>query len=542
MLKHLSLKNLVLIDSCEIEFVKGLNILSGETGAGKTAVIEAIHLAMGHRADSAIIRKGADKASVEAAFEISFTSSLFQILEEGGIAADPNELLIIRREISRTGKNRAFINCQMAALPILQKIGGYLIDLVSQHSHHDLRGSDAQRSLLDLYGDLEKDTAHFFLSWTKEKEAREKLDALLNASAARQREMDICRFELQEITDAGLGENEEEKLFEEHSRMSHAQELTQKLQQVYHGIANSPQALIPSLSRHKTTVQSLLHLDPALKDPLEFLQEASVCLNEAFRLLSSYLSQLESDPKRFEYLETRLSAIQKIKRKYGTNFEEIDTYKKQLQEKLSKLENLDQEIEEAKNQLETLEKETGLLSKTLSEKRLQTAAKLQSALTQSIQELNMERACLTIEIKPQSRSSTGEDAVNFWLAPNLGEPPVLVKESSSGGELSRLMLAIKTTLAEKNHTPVIIFDEIDANVGGETAGIIGEKLQALGKHRQILCITHFPQVAAIADHHLLVYKEELEGRTLSFVKALTNKEKEKELLRMLGGKKTLLTR
>lgn len=537
MLKHLTLKNLVLIESCEVDFVQGLNILSGETGSGKTAVIEALNLVMGHRAETSIIRKGTDKASVEAAFEIHSSPSLLHILEEGGITIDPNELLIIRREISRTGKNRSFVNCQMVSLPLLQKVGGYLIDLVSQHSHHDLRSSDTQRNIVDLYGDLQKDIATFFESWKKEQEIRNQLGSLLTVSASSQREMDMCRFELQEITDAAIGENEEERLFEEHGRIAHSQELTQKLDLVCQGLGDSPQSLIALLARYKSIVQSLMHLDPALGDPFNILQEAALNLNESFRFLSAYLNTLENDPKRFEYLEMRLSEIQKIKRKYGKSYKEIEHYKNQLQEKLSKLENLDQEIEEAKGQLRDLEARTLHLSKILSEKRSLSSKKLQSSLTCAIQELNMERADLTIEIKPQPRSSTGEDAVHFWLAPNLGEPSVLVKDSSSGGELSRLMLAIKTTLAEKNQTPVIIFDEIDANVGGETASIIGEKLHALGKFRQILCITHFPQVASKADHHLLVRKDEFEGRTLSFIQPVSGREKEKELLRMLGGKK-----
>lgn len=540
MLKYLALKNLVLIESCEIEFGRGLNILSGETGAGKTALIEGIHLALGHRADSSIIRKGAEKASIEASFELSFSPALLKLLEEAGILAAIEEPLIIRREISHSGKNRAFINCQMVSLPFLQKIGKSLIDLVSQHSHQELRSSDAQRELLDLFADLKLDIDLFFQCSSQEKILKEKLNVLLDSSAAKQREMDICQFELDEILDVNVQMGEEERLFEEHNRSAGAQELTHKLELIHQGVADSSQCMLSVLARYKNTMQSILHLDARLKELTDLIQEASVSLHEFSRQLSSYLDQLENDPKRFDFLETRLSAIQKIKRKYGNSFEEILAYKTQLQEKLGRLENLDQELEECRKHLVSMEEKTLHFAKILTKKRREAALVLQKALTVSLQQLNMPSAVLNIEVKPQARSSSGEDAVNFWLAPNTGEPSLPVKDSSSGGELSRLMLAIKTTLAEKNQTPVIIFDEIDANVGGETASLIGEKLHELGKYRQILCITHFPQVASKADRHLLVRKQEVDGRTISFIKALDDLEKEKELLRMLGGKKIKL--
>lgn len=537
MLKSLHLKNLILIESCTIEFHAGLTVFSGETGAGKTAVIEAIGLALGERADSSVLRKGTEKASVEASFDIEGLEDVHALLRESGIDFDPEEPIIIRREIVKEGKNRAFINCQMAPLPLIQKIGGHLIDLISQHSHQGLRTSEHQREILDQFGDLSEDVRRFFESWKEERALQEKLQLLIEKDAKREREMELCRAALQELEQAGLSEGEEERLFEEHHRLAHAQELSEKIGIIHHSIRESPQSLITTLNRQRNSLNSLVSIDPALRDLLELLNEANIALVESGRLLGSYLGKLDADPKRFAFLEERLSLLNRLKRKYGATVEEVLDYKKKCKEKLDLLENLDQEIETVKQAAKDCEKTTYEQAALLTNKRKKAASVLENALTASIQNLNMPGAELSIEIKPHLRSCFGEDMVNYWLIANQGEHPVSVKESSSGGELSRLMLAIKTTLSEKNRTPTLIFDEIDANVGGETASILGDKLHSLGRCRQVICITHFPQVARQADHHFRVHKEESDGRTLTHIEPLDKREKEKELLRMLGGKK-----
>lgn len=536
MLKTLHLKNLILIESCEIEFQAGLTVFSGETGAGKTAVIEAIDLALGARADSSALRKGAEKASVEASFDIEGLEAVQELLKASGIDFDPQEPLIVRREIVKEGKNRAFINCQMAPLPLIQKVGALLIDLISQHSHQALRTGEYQRDLIDQFGDLSEDLRQFYEAWEEEKALREKLQILLEKEERREREMELCQVALQELGQVSLEEGEEERFFEEYNRLAHAQELSEKVQGIQQGLTESPQSLISSLNRYRNSLNALIAIDASLKELLELLNEGSIALTEAGRLMDRYLGKKEQNPQRFAFLEERLTLLNRLKRKYGSSLEEVRTYKKKCQEKLRQLENLDQEIEAAREAASRCEIKTRESARALSDKRKKAASQLEKALTESIQSLNMAGAELHIEIKPQARSSTGEDQVNFWLIANQGEHPVSVKESSSGGELSRLMLAIKTTLSEKNQTPTLIFDEIDANVGGETASILGDKLRSLGQCRQVICITHFPQVANQADHHFRVQKHESEGRTLTHIAPLDKREKEKELLRMLGGK------
>ncbi len=531
MIRHLYLKNVFLIESCQVAFDSGFTILSGETGAGKTALIQALALALGQRVDSSCIRKGESKALVEAAFDIDPLSPIHTLLEEAGIASDPGEPLLIRREISSQGKNRAFLGSQMAPLPLIQQVGSHLIHLIGQHSHQELKTSDAQLKILDLFSGVAQDLDRFQSCWAEEKKLAEELEQLRNLSAKRERDLDMYRTQWQELSAANLQEGEEEKLFQEYQKLSHAQELKEKMGSLVQGILAFP------LIRYKNTCDALSRIDTALQEPAALLQEAHLALQETQHLLSSYLDRLEDNPKYLAYLEERLSLLNGLKRKYG----DVQASQKEIQEKLNFLENADEEVEKTLRRLEEAQAKTRSLCSLLTKKRTAAAGPLAEKLTAALYTLNMPGAELAIEIAPQPRCRTGEDLVHFWLKANKGEARLLVKERASGGELSRLLLAIKTTLAEKNDTPTIVFDEIDANVGGQTATLIGEQLQALGQCRQVICISHFPQVAAQATHHLRVFKEEKEERTLTRIHPLSKNEREQELLRMSGAQYTQIT-
>jgi DNA repair protein RecN (Recombination protein N) len=524
MIRHLYLKNVFLIESCRIDFEPGFTILSGETGSGKTALIQALALALGQRADSSCIRKGETQALIEAAFDIEHLQSVKELLEEAGIAHDAGEYLIIRREISSQGKNRAFLGSQMAPLPLIQQIGNKLIHLIGQHSYPQLKTSEAQIQILDLFADVS--LLPFQSAWAQEKALRDKLEEQKSLNAKKERELDTYRTQWQELEEANPQEGEEEKLFADYQRLSSSQELKEKIGTLHQGLLSFP------LPRYKNTCDSLSAIDPALKEPATLLQEAHIALQETHHLLSSYLDRLEHDPKHFLHLEERLTLLNRLKRKYG----DPHAYKKELQEKLHSLENLDEEVEKTSRDLKEAENKTSTHCSALTKKRKTAAAQLAKTLTTALQTLNMPGAELTIEILSQPRCRTGVDLIHFWLKANKGESPVLVKESASGGELSRLLLAIKTTLAEKNDTPTIVFDEIDANVGGTTATLIGQQLHTLGTCRQVICITHFPQVASQADHHLCVHKQEQKGRTLTTIHPLNKQERTQELERMSGKK------
>lgn len=538
MIKRLILSNLVLVDSCEIHFGPSFNVVTGETGAGKTALIEAISLALGSRADSSLIRKGREKAFIEICFDIDLLSNVKSILEESGLCPEPGDDLVIRREISKEGKNRAFVGCRMAPLPLLQKIGAELIDMIGQHAHQALRASDSQRALLDLFGSLEAERKDFQTTWTQELLHKKRLDELEQLSLRQVRDEDIWRYQLDEIQTASLNQGEEEAVFEKHQKLSSAQELMEKIDMIIKGLSETPASILTQVSKFIKTCDSMIPLDKTLANASALLHESHIALNETLRFLQSYSQNIDGDKGGLQYLEDRLSAISRLKRKYGQNFEEIEAYRQKIEGELSRLENLSEEIIATGLSLKNAKAETNRLATQLTLKRKNAAENLQKTLTSQLQDLNMNGAEVTIEILPQNRSNTGDDAVQFWLRANIGEQKGQVKEHSSGGELSRLLFAIKIALAEKNNTPTLIFDEIDANVGGRTATIIGEKLKELGKFRQVICITHFSQVASLSDEHFGVQKLESEGRTLTKIKQLSDLEREEELLRMVGGLST----
>lgn len=526
MLKILNIKNLILIEACEIEFQKGLNILSGETGAGKTALLEAIALVLGQRADSASIRHGAEKAVVEAAFDIENEFLIQGFLKEATIEFDPKELLLLRREISRQGRSRSMINCQMVPLPLMQKLGSFLVDMIGQHSHQELRSLEAQRSLLDLFCNTKQDVFLFNAAWTQEKEYETALDLLTEESAKRERSLETLLREKKELEEAMLQEGEEEKLFEEYQKLAHSQELTEKCAFLIEELSKIPSLL----SRYKNLCDQIAVMDPSLNDSSSLLYEAFVNVKEVSHHLTGYLGHLESNPGRFKFLEERLTTLERLKKKYGNPIQ----YLQRLIIQYSHLENLDEEIDTLKASLQKAKENTKKLVLQLREKRKNGALAWEKDINNSLRELNMANAQFNIVLEEQARTLSGEDSIQFWLSPNKGEKSITVKENASGGELSRLLFAIKTTLASKNNTPTLIFDEIDANVGGKTASIIGTKLRELGLHRQVFCITHFPQVASCADHHFGVHKKEVEGRTFASITLLNSSLREKELQRMIG--------
>ncbi|HSW71869.1 MAG TPA: AAA family ATPase, partial [Chlamydiales bacterium] len=340
MIKQLILNNLVLIDSCQIDFTPSFNVVTGETGAGKTALIEAIALALGQRADSSLIRKGSDKAHLEISFNIEGLFSLKKQLEESGIPSDEDEELIIRREITKEGKNRCFVNCIMVPLSFLQKIGTFLIDVIDQQTHHTLCHSDAQRDLIDLFGNLENLLGDFQTSFAKEKQYQQKLKELEELSLKRERNEEIWRFQLEEIQTAHLKEGEEEEVFEKHQKLAHACQLGEKVDHILKGLSENSSAVLLQVSKFIKGIDSLLCLDKTLQDVSLLLHESHIVLSEAARSLQSYSQNLDSDPNAFQYLENRLNTWAHLKKKYGSSFKEIEAYKLKVQEELKHLETL----------------------------------------------------------------------------------------------------------------------------------------------------------------------------------------------------------
>ncbi len=504
-----------------VSFDRGFHVLTGETGAGKTLLIQAIHLLSGHKVSTDIIRKGAEKASIEATFDIQKQPMVHEILRESGIDFDPQELLILKREISKAAKNRIFINSQMAPLSLLSRLSPHLLELVNQNSSESIRQTEIQRTLLDLYGDI--NLSPFTASYQSFQDLEKRFVSL--KSERQGDRIERLKWELEEWDVFNYQEGEEEVLFEEYKALANSQEIIEKLTAVRDGLDNL--SLIPTLTQFQKLVD-----DSSLS---QHLQTAIVHLQEASFLASKQLQTLEYSPEKLQSLESRLSTLNQLKRKYHIESHEIDAHLKGLRTQVDTFENLDERIDAIKQELHTLSSNTQQLAESLTEKRKKSAKQLESKLTDELRTLNFPHAKMLITIDSKEIGPAGKDQISFFLAANPGEEPASLSTHTSGGEIARLLFALKILLAEKGSLSTLIFDELDANIGGETASIVGKKLRELGKHSQILAITHFPQVARHANHHLQISKKESNGRAITKISPLKASEKEQELLRMLGG-------
>lgn len=534
MLKELRIFNIILIDSAEIIFEKGLNVITGETGSGKSAIIHALGLITGARADTNLIRKDKDKGAVEALFEGAALGELKELLENAGITCDSSPDLIIRREISSNGKGRAFINNQLVQISLLKAVGDILIETVSQHATRHLFSLEAHRHIIDLYGGLDEEVALFKESWEKETTLQNSLNLLLSGESQRLREIETCLHELQELQEASLKEGEDEELFAEYSLLISGEELSSKSASILESLNGEKLSVIQLLNRQKGLFQELVSLDPALSGTFESFATASIELQEVAYTLSAYHSRIDCNPMRCERLNDRLTLISQLKRKYGATLTEIQEYQGRLDEKLLKLENSDAEIEQIQEELAKLAIMNQKLAESLTLKRKAAAKTFEGEIVKQLYGLNMEKVEFQVDLSQQKRSRSGDDHVEFFLLPNVGEHRIPIRECASGGELSRVLLALHVVLAGKQKTPTLVFDEIDEGVGGKTATLIGEKLREIGVNHQVLCITHFPQVAKQASVHLQISKAEKKGRTASEIQTLTEGSREQEISRMLG--------
>lgn len=535
MLKELRLKNIVLIEVAEVTFGTGFNVLSGESGSGKSAIMNALSLIGGDRADAALVRKGTDKGVIEAIFDIDGMEPLARLLEQAGIDHEVGNDLLIRREVMATGKSRAFVNNQVAQLPLLRQMADHLFEIVGQHANQKLLTLEYHRQTLDLFGDLQDHIRAFAAGWEEEIRIRSELEQLINSEAQRLRDIEICHMEVEEIEEAQLKDDEEETLYGEYTQLSNADELAQKASEINRLLSGEKASVLTSLARMKSAFEVLLHLDPSLLDVANSCSNATIELHEIGHTMRNYEHRVEHNPKRASELSERLALISRLKKKYGSSIREIHAYLSHSKEKLVKLETADARIEALQENLKMLEEKNNTLSAELTKQRKYFAKNFEEVVVGHLKVLNMPKVEFDVELTPQKRSRFGDDRVEFYLIPNVGERRVPLKECASGGELSRIMLALQALLAGKEHTPTLIFDEVDANVGGETATVVGEKLREIGLKHQVLCITHFPQVAKLAKHHLHIFKREVDGRTVTSVESLDAKSRQKELTRMVGG-------
>jgi DNA repair protein RecN (Recombination protein N) len=538
MLHELHIENLAIIERADIAFAPGFNVLTGETGAGKSILISALNLVLGERADATLIRTGAERLRVSAIFQLPDEPELHATLNTLGIEPEDG-LLYLAREVQASGRSIARVNAQPVPLGTLKAIGDLLVDLHGQHEHQLLLKPGSHLDFLDRW--LGEETLQLRAEVRETLRQLHQLESELKSLVEREREreqmIDLYRFQREEIQKAHLQPGEEESLLTEERRLTHAERLLTLAHAAYECLMGEGGAYdrAAEAARH---LQDIIRIDPSVADWQEPLEGAVAQLEESARLLRHYAENIEYDPERLEEVIARLELIRRLKRKYGDTIEAILAYAEELESKLHALEHQTERREELEQVLEATRAHAHALSEQLSARRRAGAAQFAAQVLQHLQELAMERAQFIVNCTPKPMDSTGIDAVEFLFSANPGEPPRPLHKIASGGELSRLMLALKTVLATASPVPTLVFDEIDVGLGGRTAHYIGEKLAQLSQHFQIICVTHLPQIASRAHHHLLIEKVAEGETTHVVVTPLAGEQRVREIARMLTGEPT----
>jgi len=529
MLLNLRIQDLILIENLDVPFESGFNVLSGETGSGKSALMTALSLILGKRADSAVVRKGMDKARIEGVFASS--AALCRLLSDVGI--EGGDELIIRREIAANGKSRAFVNDQPVTLNFLKEIGQILVKSVGQHANQQLMSCDTHRALLDQFGSCP--VKPFAESYHQLCEIERQLRELQQSQAALQREIDLCFEEIEEIQTVDPRPGEDDELFSEYTILTHAEEFQQVCHRITEALSGDG-AVIDHLNELNQSFQDIVKIDPKFQEQHDSYRQTVLELQEMSHLLERAKSTHEYNPSRLAEVNDRMGVLHALKRKYGGSLEAVLSHVDERRRQLKRLENRDLSAQACEKQIAEKKKECDSLARDLSEQRRRSARRLEKEIVTHLKDLNMPSVEFHIVLTPQQRTEHGDEKVEFFLRPNKGEKEVSVVDCASGGELSRLMLSFQVMMAGKEQIPTIVFDEIDANIGGSTAVSVGSKLKEIGRQHQVLCITHFPQVATQADYHLQISKEEIDGRTMTFVQRLDEESRGLEIQRMQGLK------
>ncbi|OQW34751.1 MAG: hypothetical protein A4E19_17690 [Nitrospira sp. SG-bin1] len=541
MLTELRITNFAVIEHLSLTLDSGFTALTGETGTGKSLLIDAVALLVGGRASSDQIRFGEDEALLEASFDIPLTHPFLQRLRDQEILGPHDSQLIIRRIIARSGRNRVYLNGVLSPVHVLDEFAGTLIDMHGQHDQQSLLSNSAQLEVLDAFGrllDLRSQYRSAHREWIRCREERAGLAAALQQ---RTQQEDLLTFQQQELNEAACRIGEEESLQAERRRLGGARRLAELVSEAQELIQGDAHGILVNMVSVERVLGELAQIDPEMEGTVRFTSEAKVLLKEVADSIRGYAENLDADPMRLGAIEDRLAVIQKMKKKYGGTIEAVLETQCRVTQELERLRQSDIELDRYDRQIRTQEQNVSRLARSLSEKRAEAAKRLTKLVGKELSELKMGSVRFLVQVSPSGSDERygldGADRVEFLLSANAGEPLRPMSRVASGGELSRVMLALKSTLADVDHVPVLIFDEIDTGVGGAVAATIGKRLRELGRYHQVLCVTHLPQVASQAQHHFSVEKSEVKGRTVATVRALTGVSREGEIARMLGGER-----
>ncbi len=533
MLQQLIITNFALIENISIEPEPGLNVLTGETGAGKTILVGALGVLRGNRAQAEYIRKGEESASVEGFF---LAEEKKETCLDLGFEIDYGEGILLRREISIKGKNKCYINGRMVPLNLYAEMAKALLDIHGQNQEQSFLKSERQLQLVDRYG--KQDTKPLLLkvsdAFKERKEIQEQMQNLEFESAEAAREIDFLTFQIEEIKQKNLVLGEEESLRAESRYLTNLDEINNRAREAYDLLQNQEQALDKIDGAIRAT-QKIKEYDTVFSGAVETLQNAYYSIEETARDINGYLHNMEYEDTRLDEVEQRLGEINFLKKKYGTTIEEILCYMEKAEERLDQFSNKDETLLRLKSSYKNVNDEYQKLCQELRKARMKAAKGLGLKITDLLHELSMKNATLIVETKRAQETAFGSDKIEFSFSPNMGEGIRPLAKIASGGEIARIMLAIKTILSEEDDIDILVFDEVDTGVGGESLLAVAKNLSALGRNKQVFCVTHAPQLAAFADCHFRISKEIEKGRTKTLVEKLDTEHKQLELLRMLGG-------
>jgi len=535
MLTHLHIRNIAIIESIEVEFQPGLNLMTGETGAGKSIIIDSFGLALGNRASADLIRAGESSAEVSAVFSLTPNMKLDALLEEYGLEHDGE--LILRRTITASGGSRAFINGSPVTLVILKEFGDRLVSVHGQGEGDELLKPAGQLAILDAYAGIEAQVEEIREVWAQLKQAKDDLSRISADVSERHRQRDFLQFQIAEIEKAAISTEEEQELIKELAVLENAERLKLLSGQSYYQVYESEESLVEQVSKFEAILQEIGEISPEWLEKRELIESARLQIQEVARELGSFSDTIEADPKRLQQVEDRLSVYNSLQKKYGNTTQSVlDTLAK-LQHDLSLLQADDSQMAELESLVSSLDEEYGRIAQFISNRRRQAIDPFSRAIETHLAHLAMDKASFDIAMSehPRGRSSTGVDRVEFLLQANPGSSSRPLSKVASGGEQSRIMLAIKSVALGERVVTTMIFDEIDAGIGGKVAEFVGQKLKSIAADHQVLCITHLAQVAAAADNHHVIEKSEAEEMTTVKLRQVTEQNRVEELARMLAG-------
>src|SRR6058998_2274569 len=532
----LRIKNLALVEELEWQMGPGFIAVTGETGVGKSIIIGALQLLLGERADKSLIRTGADLCTVEAVFTGKELQKSNPQLVESGIEPCENEL-ILKRTLSSTGANRQFINGSLTTLSILKNLGDELVDLHGPHDHQSLLSPETQLSLLDSFARAQEQLAEYRKHYRQLQTLLAEHGALNTAETAREQELDLLRHQISEIKAANLVAGEEEEIENRYKLASNSKRLIELASAIANKLSESDGSVLSQLAETQRLLRELEKIDSSIAQ-LSSAHAASVVeLSEIARALSAYAEKFDLDPEQLAALEQRVSLFETLKRKYGDSIGEVIAFGERAVERMRTIEGRDAELERLAREIDNVRTQMNRAGDALRKLRAKAAPKLSENIRRNLRDLGFRQSEFEAKLNALDEPGpNGFDSVEFLFSPNPGEPLKPLRAIASSGEISRLMLAIKSALAAQDSVPLLVFDEIDANVGGEIAYAVGARMRTLGRDHQVICITHLPQVAANASSHFVVTKDVSRGRTFSNLHEISGKARQEEIARMLGGK------